>query len=164
MNSSHNASDRDHGHRAEFTVAEEACGTLLDEHEVLLEEIDRLHRWWLEAAEIGKPKFGEMGYRVKLIRGRMAQHFAHEEEGGYLAKALQVAPQYKRPAAALLHQHGEFLHELDNLVERLEGQSPSFHYWSEAQRALDAILLRLKEHEELENKIMQSASSMNRGD
>ncbi len=58
--------DKNSPRRTHTGQHKETCESLIDEHHQLLEKIDGLHRWWAEAAEIGSPKFEEMGDRVKV--------------------------------------------------------------------------------------------------
>lgn len=131
--------------------------SILDEHELLLDEIESLQRWWSEAAELGKPKFGEMGGRVAQLRNRLAEHFELEESGGYMAAVVRMVPRLAPQAEHLRREHSRFLHDLDELTARLMGRGSPLTYWSEAQAVLDEILSRVQQHEHAEKEMLQSA-------
>lgn len=65
---------------------------VVTEHHELMKNLGALRNWWSELAEIGSPRFGERGNRVKELRTILAAHFEIEEAGGYLSTALAAAP------------------------------------------------------------------------
>lgn len=139
------------------TTARAVCERLLAEHRELSRRIEEVRRWWDEADEFGLPKFGEMGDRVQQVRKLLAQHFADEERGGFLAPVLQIAPHFTRQAEELQRQHPHLLNLLDDFVARLEAAEPPFSGWQEARREFEEILAELRQHEAGENAIAHSA-------
>ncbi|HUG92659.1 MAG TPA: hemerythrin domain-containing protein [Planctomycetaceae bacterium] len=142
---------------AQVDVERDARESLLAEHGRLLAEISALRQWCSEVGETGRPRFGEMGSRVRMLRRRLTKHFAMEEHGGYLAEALAVAPQFTREAAELRGQHRELLDGLDRLTDGLAAVEPPFQGWQDACRQLNDILNHLRDHEAAENRIVQAA-------
>lgn len=136
---------------------------LLDEHARVEHQLDEFGRWRADLCQLGQPRFGEMGVRLQQIRQLLADHFATEEEGGYLASALSVAPQFARRAEELQLQHREFLQQLDELIVRLTSSPAQFPTWSDACREFEAFLVSLREHEHAENEIVQSAFERDAG-
>jgi hypothetical protein len=135
----------------------EGLDSLLAEHRELLSEIAGIRCWCGEVGQTGRPRFGEMGSRVRMLRRRLTKHFAIEERGGYLAEALAAAPQFEREAAALRRQHRDMLDGLDQLADGLAAAEPPFQGWQDACRHLEEMLGRLRDHEAAENRIIQAA-------
>lgn len=130
---------------------------LLDEHTLVESRLDDFGRWRAELCQLGQPRFGEMGMRIQQIRNLLADHFAAEEEDGYLSAALRVAPQFTARAEQLQRQHQEFLQQLDDHIRRLTATPAQFASWSDACRDCDRLLSRMREHEQAENEIVRSA-------
>lgn len=128
---------------------------LHDEHCRLQAEIDELRKWWCECREYGSPHFGEMGTRVSLLRGRLAEHFAWEEAGGYLHEIFAAAPEFAVRAESLGRQHASLLAEFDRLVADLRALEPPFGSWSEAGDRFEGLLVRLERHESAETELIQ---------
>jgi len=130
--------------------------TLLEEHQELLQEIDDVRQFEHDVCELGiGPKCGELADRMAKIRELLDHHFAAEEKDGYLASALELAPQFAPDADVLLAQHANFLARLDRMLERL--RQPESEAWNDVCRELDVFLGELQAHEHRENTIMQSA-------
>ncbi len=130
---------------------------LLEEHRELMGRITDLRKWWSELDQFGLPKFGEMGTRVEELHGLLAEHFAEEENGGYLAQALAIAPQFTKEAGELQKQHGEVLDAINDFSRRLEMSEPPFDSWQQARDEFEGIIADLRQHERAENEIVQSA-------
>jgi hypothetical protein len=93
----------------------------------------------------------------------LSEHFAEEERGGYLKSALTVAPEFSAQAAKLRPQHTQFLERLDHLITRLHESETSWTYWRTSRDDVEAIITDLREHEQCENAIVQSAFEQDRG-
>ncbi len=127
------------------------------EHEKLHEEIDALRAWWQECREIGSPRFDEMGDRVDALRTRLREHFAWEEEDGYLSDVLEDAPHLVKRGESLRRQHDTLLEAFAGLVEHLHSDEPRFSGWDEAGHDLDELLERLSKHEHAETELVLEA-------
>ena len=138
-------------------IAPNACDALLEEHRKLMGQIGELRQWWSELDELGTPKYGEMGTRLKLLREILAEHFREEENGGYLAAALAVAPRFQREAEELCAQHPDFLASLDQFVASLVEAESGMQSWQEVRDQLEHFLSELRRHEARENAVVQSA-------
>ena len=75
------------------TLDQQKATGFLQEHRDLMRTVTSLRQWSYELAELGIPKYDEMAWRVRELRERLADHFAHEEHGGYLSGPLASAPQ-----------------------------------------------------------------------
>lgn len=141
----------------EKTVSSHSLRWLLEDHLVLRRRIAEMRQWWAELDELGLPKFGEMGTRLEELRDLLAEHFADEERDGYLAAALAAAPRFSRKAEELREQHGQFLEDLNNFINRLKASECGFTCWHEARDEFEAFIQRLGEHDRAENEIVQTA-------
>lgn len=139
------------------TQTRDIAPDLLQEHTDLNHRIDALRDWRTQLCQLGQPRFGELGVRLAAIRDVLTQHFAAEEEGGYLSAALKAAPQFTKQADNLRRQHGDFLEDLEEMVERLTATPALYASWAEACQEFDEFLTRLRTHEHAENEIAQSA-------
>lgn len=134
--------------------------TLQTEHEGLFDEISDVERFWFEVKELGHgPKYDEMACRIHCLRERLSRHFADEMRGGYLAGALENAPELAPQAEALKRQHSQLLAKLDGLSERLKSRESAFQNWDEVHREFEQFLKELQEHEAGEMSIVRSASA-----
>lgn len=131
--------------------------TLLGEHRELMAHINELREWVKEVGDYGRPRFGELGNRLEPLRDELLQHFAEEEEGGYLAEALAQEPRFAREAEELKLQHAEFQGDLNAFIERLHESEPPFESWQRACSDFEDILARIRRHEGRETAIVQAA-------
>lgn len=131
--------------------------TLFDAQCELMKQVDDLRQWWREVDELGVPKYGEMVSRIQVLRDSVAAHFRSEEEGGYLAAALAIAPQFTQQAEILLAQHAGFLESLDRFATNLQADHPAFNSWQDVRDEFDKFVLEIRKHESAENAIMQAA-------
>ena len=137
---------------------EESLQSLQHEHRGLSKQIAELKSFWNEVNEIGQgPKYEEMGSRVGVFRELLASHFADEERGGYLARALDRAPQFAERANQLEQQHQVLLDDIDGFIAKLQTCDSAFHGWQEVLKEFDGLLQRLHDHETEETQIVAAA-------
>jgi hemerythrin-like domain-containing protein len=95
---------------------------------------------------------------LKAIREELAAHFRAEETGGCLEEAVSRCPSLAPQAAQVLQEHKSLLEDLERLIQRVEAlqqpTAPAAHALSDD---LHAVLRRLNQHEQLENRVMQQA-------
>jgi thiamine kinase-like enzyme len=139
---------------------ENALAALQKEHDDLMEEIRDVEQFWTEVNELGRgPKYEEMATRVHQLHTRLKRHFAEEERGGYLAPAIEAAPELTPRAEELKKQHRGFLDELDRFSQQLEDHEAVFHNWEEVHAEFERFLRELNEHETAEMAIVREASA-----
>jgi hypothetical protein len=126
-------------------------------HDKLSRDLQELNVWLKEADEYGQPQFGQLGDRVRVIRDVIAQHFAKEEEGGYMTAPLEAAPHLSDRAAALLADHPRLLAEFDRLTTALRACPVTYTRWSDAHRDVQQAIDHLHAHEHRENELWQEA-------
>ena len=153
---------REHSPRNEelsMTATHDASptGGLHEAHAALHRDIDGLNEGCHEAEELGQPRCGQLGLRVKALRDHVAEHFAQEERGGYMSPVVAADPRFAAPAEELLGEHARILARFDDVVEKLGGSPCAYTCWSEGQRDICSVLSDLRRHEHAENELWQSA-------
>ncbi|QDV20556.1 hypothetical protein Pan153_52320 [Gimesia panareensis] len=128
--------------------------SLKDEHTRLDREIAGWREWWAQLCEIGSPHFGEMGDRITQLRDHLSSHFHHEENEADLPLVRQLSKDKVYHVAELKDEHNQLMAELQNIIDRLQGQGPEYKYWGEAKQDLDTFLERLDHHEMAEEEIL----------
>ena len=78
--------------------------------QVLRHALGKPGGWSRESAEAAFEAF-------EALEAHLKEHFAQEEEGGYLEQALAVAPRYSDEAKHLLKQHGLMTRQVAHAVE-----------------------------------------------
>jgi ABC-type transporter Mla subunit MlaD len=148
---------------AENSQTNSSSHTFLEEHQILARRIAELRQWWSELDALGVRKFGETAFRIEELRDLLAEHFAEEEQGGYLSAALASAPEFTGQAADLLQQHARFLDRLDKLIAVIRESESASDYWRTARNDLEQLLADLRRHEQSENALVQAAFQQDTG-
>ena len=92
------------------------------------------------------------------------RHFEHEEEGGYFAEALELAPRLSERADELLAQHPDLAAQLCVLQEYANENDASDLWWQQFQETFDEFFHRFQAHEEAENALLHQAYSEDLGE
>lgn len=94
-------------------------------------------------------------YDVIAFRAALKQHFDAEEQSGYLADALMLAPHLRSRADALRAEHAALLQTTDLVLQSLEAANPDGFV---KQRALfRQLVARIRQHEQSENALVLEA-------
>jgi hypothetical protein len=96
--------------------------------------------------------------RLIALRTRLAEHFAFEEQGGYMAAVLDHAPQLHRTVGELLAEHRQLAEGLDSLIEAAHAAAAGGHL-EEFTGRVKEWAARLRRHEARENRLVQDASN-----
>lgn len=95
---------------------------------------------------------------LKALRAEVATHFQVEEEGGCLEEAVARCPSLSPQVAQVQNEHRGLLTALDALIQRCERiDQPTAHEAHSLRDDLYAVVQRLREHEVMENRILQQA-------
>lgn len=95
---------------------------------------------------------------LKAIRDALNAHFRDEEAGGCLEEAVSRCPSLAPQAAQVLREHRNLLDDLGQLIQRVETmREPTASAAHALGDDLNALLRRLSQHEQLENRIVQQA-------
>jgi RNA polymerase-binding transcription factor DksA len=127
---------------------------------VLLGSIGQLVAELADPARGAAAKGGTLAATVTLLgdlERELARHFRLEEEGGYLAEVLSVAPRHSRRASTLAREHERFRKDVAVILERARQAGPSSPEWETIDAQLREFSEALLAHEEAENEIIADA-------
>jgi hypothetical protein len=88
------------------------------------------------------------------LEGVLIEHFASEEQGGYFAEVLGVAPRLSGRVARLRRNHPAFRRRLTRLREHIRDPTIA---WPEVEDRVAALLKALADHESAENDLVHEA-------
>jgi iron-sulfur cluster repair protein YtfE (RIC family) len=111
-----------------------------------------------ETADVYVPS-QKLASALRDFQSHLLQHFALEEQNGYLMEAADEAPQYAQRLEELQLQHGEMLGRITDLRRRVRsntGTEPA-EVWSQMSATFESFLGELNRHETAENEIVQQA-------
>jgi hypothetical protein len=89
------------------------------------------------------------------LRDHLHDHFAQEEEGGFLEEAVTRIPRLSAAVRSILRQHPDLLAELDRLIDTLGSDVTPTGSWSDASHAFDIFSAHMLAHERSENAVVQ---------
>jgi hypothetical protein len=124
------------------------------QHDAVLTHVDRLERL-LHGEARGLPNArARMLVRQHLdaLHAVLVDHFAAEEDGGYMSEVLRPRPDLAARASVIVAQHGAILHAFE--TTRAMAPHTSLSVLGEA---VDALLLRLRKHEAAERRLVEDA-------
>ncbi len=93
----------------------------------------------------------------------LREHFAVEEEGGYFADVLKVAPRLSRRAARLEQNHKEFSEHLEALLALVQYAIDARDAWERVTTGVERFLRELRAHEDDENELVREAFMVDLG-
>jgi hypothetical protein len=124
---------------------------LFDEHTALLRDLQDLEKA-IAPTSIEGP--GELSSRLENVRTHLANHFAFEEEGGYMAGVLKEEPRFSAEIQELLTEHTEMAQTLDMILEDV-GRGPTIPDFS--RQKIRSWISKVRHHETRENDLVQDA-------
>lgn len=89
------------------------------------------------------------------LRAHLADHFAQEEQGGYLEEAVTRVPRLSKATRSILAQHPTLLAELDRLIADLDAVANAAQSWRRAEDDFEAFAAHMAAHERCENEVVQ---------
>lgn len=92
----------------------------------LREFVLELRGWLYEVEQMGIPKFGETGYRLRQFRDSLSMHFE-----------TCVHDRWDRPNKDFEQQSTMLLKRLDDLIRQLEMLEPPFDSWEKLTQMLN---------------------------
>ena len=131
--------------------------TIRSQHFALSQQICALEELFAEPDGVGA---GRARRTLKLLKGfdlALREHFAVEEEGGYFADILKVAPRLSRRAARLEQNHKEFTERLERLLALVRYAADAPGGWDRVRVGLEGFLQALRAHEDEENELVREA-------
>jgi hypothetical protein len=92
---------------------------------------------------------------LNKLRTELVGHFDEEESGGCLEEAVVHQPALAADAARILHEHPQFVANIDRMIERLE--TPGHGLPEDIKRDFRDFSKRLRAHEAAENHMLQTS-------
>ena len=92
---------------------------------------------------------------IETLRTHLADHFAQEEEGGFLEEAVTRVPRLGRRMEEILRQHPPLLAELDSLTAALADSHLTAADWKDVAQQFETFVGHLQAHERSENAVVQ---------
>ena len=140
--------------------------TIRSQHFALLQQIRALEELLAEPDDAGAERARRA---LTLLEGfdlALREHFAVEEEGGYFADVLKVAPRLSRRAARLEQNHKEFSERLESLLALVRYAIDAPDDWERVTARVEGFLQALRAHEDEENELVREAfmDDLGRGD
>lgn len=126
--------------------------TIIEQHEQILLSIERLKiaaAW--KGGGLSEPHLRKVvAIDLEELGALLAEHFAFEENGGYMHWILNHKPELQGEADRLQHQHGNILAEVNGLRNRAESVDIN-----ELKSSVLLILDHLASHEAAEGKFLR---------
>jgi len=130
------------------------------EHEELRDAIDRLSTLFDRKVESD----GFVGWKLDLLwqlrdfENQLQKHFDLEEDGGYNADLVRIAPHLAPSIAHLEEDHRKIISDLDHILDTVKSvENETSPMLPRARKRIDALLSFIREHEAEENAIIQEA-------
>ncbi len=128
---------------------------LEQEHQALQCEIEDWRQWWRELREIGEPRFGEMGGRLRQFRDHLQNHFLHEQQASPLAELESSKQPLGKCVLQLWAEHRSLVEELDVIISRLDACGSNSVCWGDARAVFESFLDRLQAHDAGEYQLLK---------
>ena len=132
-------------------LSPEALDTIADEHESLA----NLYKRIVDALQAGPGELSPASAMLDELVERIAEHFAHEEQGGYYFHVVEVAP-WRTPAVEeLKREHAELLRITVRIAQGVRMANESLLWCVAVRKEFSEFLRRCMEHEARENRLVQ---------
>jgi hypothetical protein len=92
---------------------------------------------------------------MEELRRNLADHFAQEEEGGYMEEAVGRVPRLGPCVAMLEKQQPELLTDIDRTIAIAGAQPTTHEQWKQIGADFGRFARALLKHEDIENRILQ---------
>jgi len=97
-------------------------------------------------------------WQLRDFNNELLKHFDLEEEGGFMAEVLKVAPHTEHKVQALKDEHKKIIADVDKLLAELKSVSEkNAEKMSHIRTSINEIIMVLHSHESAENQLMQKA-------
>lgn len=92
--------------------------------------------------------------KLMAYRDSMREHFAMEEEGGYMDEAVARLPSLSHNADKLMAEHKPLMAAIERIIARLQGNSLSATEWNECCDDFKKFSEQVAVHEANENWLL----------
>ena len=131
-------------------------GHVLAEHRDLFHLLLSVRSAFANAGPPTPDRRSEVLDSMHHLRDHLADHFAKEEQGGFLEEAVARIPRLSAAVQSILGQHPLLLANLDRVIEDLEASPDDSVAWVRANHGFEAFSARMTAHERSENAVVQS--------
>lgn len=138
---------------------DELVGAIHAEHRALIRRLAAARDAWNRIDSPTAANYSGLRSELCQLREELANHFAGEERGGYLAHVIAASPALERQVSKLCLQHTDFLERLDELINRLKSEQPDS--WVDTRADFGRLTVELRGHEAAETALAQIAMSDN---
>lgn len=128
---------------------------LLSQHRDLHARILALRAAFTPEEVPASPAAAEVRHLLLGLRDRLAEHFAQEEQGGFLEESIARMPRLSAAARGVVAEHPRLLAALDALLEHVPVRDIRPQEWSEARARFTDFADRLFAHERSEHAVVQ---------
>ena len=90
------------------------------------------------------------------LRDHLRDHFAQEEQGGFLEESVTRIPRLSAAVQSILGQHPGLLAELDRVIGDLESSHVDHGVWARIDRNFASFSAHMTAHERSENAVVQA--------
>jgi hypothetical protein len=132
-------------------LSPEALDTIADEHEFLANFYERIR----EALQGGPGELLPAAALLDELVERVAEHFVHEEQGGYYLHIVDVAPWRTSAVEELKREHAELLRITTRIAQGVRMANESLVWCAAVRKEFSEFLRRCLEHEAKENRLVQ---------
>lgn len=129
-------------------------------HRHLHEKVVHLRETLDDIASAKSPKrpHPEVLEELRKFRDELLEHFAQEEEGGYMEEAVSLLPRLGPSARALELQHPPLAAEIHKIVSAAENLRPGVDHWKGVARDFAAFAKTMLTHEAAENALLEQVA------
>lgn len=92
---------------------------------------------------------------LNSLRHHLADHFAKEEQGGFLEESVARVPRLSKAVAGIMADHPRLLAEIDALIESIPTTAMPPEAWRSCGVGFDRFAGHLVAHERNENSVVQ---------
>ena len=135
----------------------DSTSRILEEHGKLRSELAELDRFLAtaEGAADRKRWSEELADRMRRLRSLLEHHFANEEDLGLFDDIELRWPNAAAQCRQLLGEHGQALHDVDEIVAATRRTAAGGEPLSEIAGKTRTLMTLLEEHEERENDLLR---------
>lgn len=130
-------------------------GHLLGQHRDLHARLLALRADFVAAHASGQVPVQAVRDRLQELRDHLCDHFAQEEQGGFLEESIARMPRLAAAAREVMADHPRLLAEIDALLERLPVRDIRGEAWDVVADRFSAFTDHLLAHERNENAVIQ---------
>lgn len=129
----------------------------IEEHGLIHFHLDQLERALkdLDPERVDPEALRTIAVRIDSFKERLEEHFANEEEGGFLQGVLDALPQAESDVRRIRTQHARMSEALENVRAIARRGDPAEALALKVE--LERVLAMIREHEQEEDALVKRA-------